>query len=69
MTSPLLLFFLYNYNEPNIYKCSRVQQYKSAIDNLVKKTPDTTCRQTIIEVQLRISEKGQAILYTKNYFY
>ena len=72
--SPLLLFFFfflggggYSYKESNRYKYSMIQCYKSAIGNLVKGTPDNTCTPTIIEVQLRISEKVQATLYTNSF--
>ena len=67
MINPLLLFFLYNYKEPNRYKYPRIQSYKGVTGNLVKKTPDTICTQKIIEVQLRILEKVQAPLYTNKF--
>ena len=60
--------FLYNYKESNRCKYPRIQWYKSAIGNPVKEIPDNTCTPTIIEVQLRISEKFRQHFTHTNFF-
>ena len=55
---PCCCFFLYNYKE---LKYPRIQCYESERKHM------TTCTPTIIEVQLGISEKVQAILYTNKF--